>query len=121
MPTSKAISSQASGESKPMVKALRISLYLDPEADPALYQVFFPLHPRRRSERLRFLAEKGLSVSDTPIMPSLASRSGEISDSDKADPLRASSLAFTDREDNASNALSLVSSASIDSDLAEWF
>ena len=102
-----------------MGKALRISLYLDPKADPALYQVFFPLHPRRRSERLRFLAEKGLSVSAAPITQSLASRSEETSG--RAEASRSTGLVFPDRLDDASHAASAASNASIDGDLAEWY
>ncbi|WP_086132923.1 hypothetical protein [Methylocaldum sp. SAD2] len=48
-----------------MAEPIRLNLFIDPEADPELYRYLSALHPRRRCERIRFLAEQGLAAERT--------------------------------------------------------
>ena len=93
-----------------MGKVLRISLYLDPKADPDLYRLFERLHPRRRAEKLRLLAETGMSMSASPVnLPSVGQSSEDTISTE---------IARTEETDQQSRP---DDSATVDRDLAELF
>ncbi len=65
MRTSKGFTSPARNDLKTMGKPIRLNLLIRQDTDPELYRYLSALPPRRRCDRFRLLAERGLTMETT--------------------------------------------------------